>query len=255
MSSLDKYASSDVEVDVGAEGSNEDYCEELQQAEEEITLDVCQSSRRYPPPKTGAPATGLPAADPPCRSNEPSCRLAGQRSMSAWLPSAGAHKPRSSTNETTKKRRDNKRQKDVEQAAASSTTPARAAHIEKPRAIRRNKDRRKTKEGEGGGLEEEDNEENEEEYEEDGVGTKRKLKGKGWRQNKAVIHPRGQCSGQGGRVPWTDVYRGARRTHLPVLPKAFDQRQKNNLGKPLQGNTSCADSGGVQEEGDEQAGV
>ena len=59
--------------------------------------------------------------------------------------------------------------------------------LEKPRAIRRNKDRRKTEAGEGGGLEEEDNEEDE--YEEDGVGTKRKLKAKGWRQNKAVIHP------------------------------------------------------------------
>ena len=39
-------------------------------------------------------------------------------------------------------------------------------------------------------MEEEDNEEDEDECEEDGVGTKRKLKAKGWRQNKAVIHPR-----------------------------------------------------------------
>ena len=101
-----------------------------------------------------------------------------------------AHKPRSSTNETTKKRRDNKRQRDVEQAAASPSAPARAAHIEKPRAIRRNEDRRKTKEGEGGGLEEQDNEEDEEEYDEDGVGKKRKLEAKGWKQNKVVIHPR-----------------------------------------------------------------
>ena len=132
---------------MGAEGSDEDYCEELQQAEEDVTLDVCQSSRTCPLPKAGAPA---PATDPPCRSNEPSCRLAGQRSMLAWLPSAGAHKSRSSANATKIKRRDNKRQRDVEQAAASPTTPARAAHIEKTTAIRRNKDRRKTKEGEGG---------------------------------------------------------------------------------------------------------
>ena len=33
MSSLDTCTSSDVEVDVGAEGSDEDYCEELQQPE------------------------------------------------------------------------------------------------------------------------------------------------------------------------------------------------------------------------------
>ena len=70
---------------------------------EEVTLDMCQSSRTCPLPKASAPATGLPATDPPCRSNEPSCRLASQRSMLAWLPSAGAHKPRSSTNETAKK--------------------------------------------------------------------------------------------------------------------------------------------------------
>ena len=56
-----------MEVDVGAEGSDEDYCEEL------------QSLRTCPLPKAGAPATGPPATDPPCRSNEPSCRLAGQR--------------------------------------------------------------------------------------------------------------------------------------------------------------------------------
>ena len=77
---------------MGAEGSDEDYCEELQQPEEEVTLDVCQSSRAWPLPKAGAAATGPPAADPPCRANEPSCRLAGQRNMLAWLPSAGAHK-------------------------------------------------------------------------------------------------------------------------------------------------------------------
>ena len=64
---------------MGAEGSDEDYCEELQQPEEEGTLDVCQSSRTCPLPKAGAPATGSPATDPPCRSNEPSCHLAGQR--------------------------------------------------------------------------------------------------------------------------------------------------------------------------------
>ena len=136
---------------MGAEESDEDYCEELQQPEEEITLDVCQSPRTCPLPKAGALATGPPATDLPCRSNEPSCRLAGQRSMLAWLLSAGAHKPRSSTNDTTKKRGDDKRQRDVEQAAASPTAAARVAHTEKPRAIRRNKDRRKTKEGEGGG--------------------------------------------------------------------------------------------------------
>ena len=141
MSSLDTCASSDVEVDIGAEGSDEDYCEELH-PEEEVTLDVRQSSRTHPLPKAGAPATGPPATDPTCRSNEPSCRLADQRSMLAWLPSAGAPKPRSATNETTKKRRDDKRQRDVEQAAASPTTPARAAHIEKPRAIRRHNGRR-----------------------------------------------------------------------------------------------------------------
>ena len=70
-----------MEVDVGAEGSDEDYCEELQQQpEEEVTtlLDVCQSSRTCPFPKAGTPATGMPATDPPCRSNEPSCRLADQ---------------------------------------------------------------------------------------------------------------------------------------------------------------------------------
>ena len=75
---------------MGAEGSNEDYCEDLQQPEEEVTLDVCQSSTRTCPlPKAGARATGPPATDPPCWSNEPSCRLAGQRSMLAWLPSPG----------------------------------------------------------------------------------------------------------------------------------------------------------------------
>ena len=71
MSSLDACASSDVEeVEVGAEGSGEDYCEELQQPEEEVTLDVCQSSRTCPLPKAGAPATGPLGTDPPCRSNE-----------------------------------------------------------------------------------------------------------------------------------------------------------------------------------------
>ena len=43
---------------MGAEGSDQDYCEELQRPEEEVTLDVCQSSRRCPLPKAGAPATG-----------------------------------------------------------------------------------------------------------------------------------------------------------------------------------------------------
>ena len=64
---------------MGAEGSNDEdyYCEKLQQPEKEVTLDVCQSSRTCPLPKAGAPATGPPATtDPPCRSNEPSCRLA-----------------------------------------------------------------------------------------------------------------------------------------------------------------------------------
>ena len=61
------------EVDVGAEGSDENYCEELQPPEEEAALDVCQSSRTCPLPKAGAPATGPPAIDPPCRSNKPSC--------------------------------------------------------------------------------------------------------------------------------------------------------------------------------------
>ena len=42
---------------MGAEGGGEDYCEELQQPEEEVTLDVCQSSRTCPLPKAGAPAT------------------------------------------------------------------------------------------------------------------------------------------------------------------------------------------------------
>ena len=64
---------------MGAEGSDEDYWEELQQPEEEVTLDVCQSSSTCAFPKTGAPATGPPATDLPYRSNEPSCRLAGQR--------------------------------------------------------------------------------------------------------------------------------------------------------------------------------
>ena len=146
--------------------------------------------------------------------------------MLAWLPSAGAHMPRSSTNETTKKRRDNKRQRDVEQAATSPTTPARAAHIEKPRASRRNKDRRETKEGEGGGLEEEDNEEDEEEY---GCGDEAEAEGKSMETEQGGHPPEGQCSGQGGRVPWTHVYRGARRTYVPGLPKAFRQRQENNL--------------------------
>ena len=68
---------------MGAEGSDEDYCEELQYPEEEVTLDVHQSSRTCPLPKAGAPVTGPPATDPTCRSNEPSCRLAGQRSMLA----------------------------------------------------------------------------------------------------------------------------------------------------------------------------
>ena len=167
MSSLDTCASADVEVDMGAEGSDEDYCEELQYPEEEVTLDVCQSSRKCPLPKAGAPATGPPATDPTCRSNEPSCRLAGQRSMLAWLPSAGAFKPRSATNETTKKRRDDKRQRDKEHAAASPK-----------------------KEGKGGELEDEDNEEDEKAYKEDGMGTKRKLKAKRWTQNKAVTYPR-----------------------------------------------------------------
>ena len=67
---------------MGAEGSDEDYCEELQQPVEEVTLDVCQSSRTRPLPKAGAPATGPPATDPPCRSNEPSCRLVGQKNIS-----------------------------------------------------------------------------------------------------------------------------------------------------------------------------
>ena len=57
---------------MGAERSDKDYCEELQHPEEEVTLDVCQSSRTCPLPKAGAPATGPPATDP-------SCRLAGQR--------------------------------------------------------------------------------------------------------------------------------------------------------------------------------
>ena len=149
---------------MGAEGSGEDYyCEELQHPEEEVTLDVCQSSRTCPLPKAGTPATGPPATDPTCRSNKPSCRLAGQRSMLAWLPSAGAPKPRSATNKTPKKWRDGKRPRDVEPAAASPTTPTRAVHIEKPRAIRRNNDRRKIKEGERGGLEDEDDEQDEKE--------------------------------------------------------------------------------------------
>ena len=68
MSNLNTCASSDVEVDVGAEGSDEDHCEELQQPEEvEVTLDVCQSSKTCPLPKAGGP----PATDPPCRSNDP----------------------------------------------------------------------------------------------------------------------------------------------------------------------------------------
>ena len=226
-----------MEVEVGAEGSDEDYCEKLQQPEEEVTWDVCQSLRTCPLPKAGAPATSPPATDPPYRSNEPSCRLTGQRSMLAWLPSAGAHKSRSSKNETTKKQRDNQRQRDVEQGADSPTAPARVAHIEKPRAIRRNKDGRKTNEGEGGGLEEEDNEEDEKEYEEYGIGTKRKAEGEKMETEQGGHPPEDQCSRQGGRVPWTDVYRGARRTHVPGLPKAFDRRQENNLGKPLQGDT------------------
>ena len=106
---------------MGAEGSDEDYRKELQYPEEEVTtLDVCQSSRTCPLPKAGAPATGPPATDPTCRSSEPACRLASQRSMLAWLLSAGVPKPRSATNETTKKRRDDTRQRDVEQAAASA---------------------------------------------------------------------------------------------------------------------------------------
>ena len=52
---------------MGAKGSDEDYCEELQQPEGEVTLDVCQSSRTCPLPKqAGGPATGPPATDPPC---------------------------------------------------------------------------------------------------------------------------------------------------------------------------------------------
>ena len=65
---------------MGADGSSdEDYCEKLQQPKEGVTLDVCQRSRTCPIRKAGAPATGPPATDPPCRSNGPSCRLAGQR--------------------------------------------------------------------------------------------------------------------------------------------------------------------------------
>ena len=45
MSSLDTGASSDVEVEVGAEQSDEDYCDDLQQPEEEVTLDVCHRVR------------------------------------------------------------------------------------------------------------------------------------------------------------------------------------------------------------------
>ena len=52
----------------------------------EVTLDVCQSSTTCPLPKAGGPATGPPAIDPPCRSNEPSCRLAGQRRHVGYRP-------------------------------------------------------------------------------------------------------------------------------------------------------------------------
>ena len=137
---------------MGVEESDDDFCEELIQPEEDV-LDVCESSRTCPLPKASAPAT-----DPPGRSNEPSGRPAGgQRSMLAWFPRAGAKTPGSSANETAKKRRDTKRQKEIEQAAASPTALTRAAHIEKSRVIRLYKDRRKAKKkGRGKGLEEEE---------------------------------------------------------------------------------------------------
>ena len=53
MSSLDTCATSDVEVDVGAEGNEENYyCEELQQPGEEVTLDVSKFEN-MPPPQGG----------------------------------------------------------------------------------------------------------------------------------------------------------------------------------------------------------
>ena len=91
---------------MGVEESDDDFCEELIQPEEDV-LDVCESSRTCPLSKASAPAT-----DPLGRSNEPSGRPAGgQRSMLAWFPRAGAKTPGSSANETAKKRRDTKRQK------------------------------------------------------------------------------------------------------------------------------------------------
>ena len=135
------------------ERSDEDYCEELDVA---LDLDLSRSSKTCPLPKKA----GSPATDPPGRSNEPSCRLPGQRSMLAWFSRAGAQKSTPSAKETAKKRRDAQRQRDVGQAAAAPKAPARAKHIEKQRRIRLHKDRRKTK---GGGLEEEEEEEEEEE--------------------------------------------------------------------------------------------
>ena len=174
--------------------------------------------------------------------------------MLAWLPSAGVHKPRSSANETMKKRRDDKRQRDVEQAAAFPTTPARAAHIEKPRAIRRNKDRRKTKEGEGGGLEEEENEEDEEEYEEDGVGTKRKLKAKGWRSNKAVIHPRVSAQARVVEFPGQMFIEEHGELMCQACRKRLTKDRKTTLINHCKGVYHVG-SEGIQEEGYEQAGV
>ena len=161
------------------ERSDEDYCEELDVA---LDLDLSRSSKICPlPKKAGSPATDPPATDPPSRSNEPSCRHPGQRSMLAWFSRAGAQKSTPSAKETAKKRRDTQRQTDVEQAAAAPKAPTRAKQIEKQRRIRLHKDRRKTK---GEGLEEEEEEEEGEEGEEEevGVGTKHKLKKakKGW---------------------------------------------------------------------------
>ena len=177
--------------------------------------------------------------------------------MLALLPSAGAHKPRSSTDEITKKRSDTKRQGDVEQAAAFPTTPARATHIiEKPRAIRRNKDRRKTNEGKGERLEEEDTEEDEKEYEEDGVGTKRKLKAKGWRQKKAVIHPRVSAHARVADFPGQTFIVEHGELVCQTSRKRLIKDKKTTLVYHCKRiDTSCAGSGGVQEEGNEQVGV
>ena len=87
------------------------------------------------------------------------------------------------------------------------------------------------------------------------MGTKRKLKAKRWRQNKAVIHPKISARARVAEFPGQTFIVEHGELVCQACQKRLTEDKKTTLGKPLQGNTSFAGSGGVQEEQDEQAGV